>query len=259
MFNFSGVDSRGAVGRVLRWPLRLLPGNLRMPIWQGRLRGKKWIVGSSDHGCWLGSYEFEKQRVIAGLVRPGAVFLDVGAHVGFYTLLASVLTGDGGRVFAFEPLPRNLEDLRRHLDMNGVRNVTVFRAAVSDHPGEALFHEGPSSSSGRLDENGAFVVDLVSLDDLLLRGAIPLPDFVKIDVEGAKWSVLEGARRLLTLGRPTIFLATHGSGVRARCLDLLQSLGYGCRPLTGTPGGGPCDEVVASKAEANRGPDQPSP
>jgi FkbM family methyltransferase len=247
MFNFSGIDSRGTMGRALRWPLRLLPGNLRMPIWQGRLRGKKWIVGSSNHGCWLGSYEWEKQQVVARLVKTGTVFLDVGAHVGFYTLLASVLAGHEGRVYAFEPLPGNVHYLRQHLHMNGVRNATVFPAAVADHPGEARFQEGPSSSSGRLNDSGALVVDLVALDDLFLQGAIPLPDYVKIDVEGAEGLVLKGARRLLTLGGPTIFLATHGSEVRAECLSLLQSLGYDCHPLTGTAGGGPCDEVIATK------------
>ncbi len=77
-----------------------------MHVVQGPLRGKRWIAGSSNHGCWLGSYELAKQRKVIELVRPGMVCWDVGAHVGFYTLLFAELVGPLGRVFAFEPLPR---------------------------------------------------------------------------------------------------------------------------------------------------------
>jgi FkbM family methyltransferase len=218
-----------------------------MRVWQGKLRGKKWIVGSSNHGCWLGSYECEKQNLIANTVAPGTVFLDVGANVGFYTLLASSLVQDSGKVFAFEPVPRNVRYLEKHLTMNAVQNVTLFKAAVSDHPGKATFQEGPSNSEGKLSEDGELVVDLVSLDDLFLKGLIPLPDYIKIDVEGAEFSVLRGARHVLTVGRPTIFLATHGDEVRSKCLSMLQSLGYSCRPLSNATDITSCDEFVATR------------
>lgn len=64
-----------------------------VPVLQGSLRGRKWIVGSSNHGCWLGSYEWKKQRLFTRTVSSGDVVFDIGAHVGFYTLLASVLVG----------------------------------------------------------------------------------------------------------------------------------------------------------------------
>lgn len=69
--NFSGISDQGLVGRILRAPLRLVPSRATVPILQGRLRGKKWIVGSSTHGCWLGSYEWEKQRGFAAAVPGG--------------------------------------------------------------------------------------------------------------------------------------------------------------------------------------------
>ena len=75
---------------------------------------------------------------------------DIGAHVGFYTLLSSILVGPNGHVYAFEPLPRNLKYLKEHLRINKITNVHVFELAVSNLSGEGQFFEGPNSSMGRL-------------------------------------------------------------------------------------------------------------
>lgn len=123
--NFSALPSSSLVGRLVRLPLRLVPKAAEVRILQGPLRGKRWIVGSFNHGCWLGSYEIAKQKKIVELVRPGMVCWDVGAHVGFYTLLFAELVGPKGRVFAFEPVSSNLALLRRHVEMNGYMNVRI--------------------------------------------------------------------------------------------------------------------------------------
>src|SRR3989454_7017615 len=111
-FNLSAVSSRSVAGKFLRWPLRFVPRELAVPIRQGALRGKRWVVGSSTHGCWLGSYEYTKRKLFESYVIAGDVVYDIGANVGFYTLLASVLVGRGGQVVAIEPLPRNIAYLR---------------------------------------------------------------------------------------------------------------------------------------------------
>lgn len=95
MINFSGISDSKFVGRALRLSLRLVPEQAKVRILQGALQGKRWIAGSSNHGCWLGSYEAAKQRKMTGLVRPGMVCWDVGANVGFYTLLFAELVGGG--------------------------------------------------------------------------------------------------------------------------------------------------------------------
>ncbi len=138
-------------------PLRLVPSSAVLPILQGRLRGKRWIVGSHTHGCWLGSYEFLKQKRFAQTVRDGMVVYDIGAHVGFYTLLAAECVGAKGEVVAFEPLPRNLRLLRQHLALNGYANVSVIEAAVADASGTATFVASQSHSEGRLGLGGASV------------------------------------------------------------------------------------------------------
>jgi len=188
----------------------------------------KWIVGSGSgaHAFWLGTFEPEERSIFENTVREGDVVFDIGANVGFYTLLASVLVGEGGKVYAFEPLPRNLSSLKSHMKINGVTNVEIIEAAVADHNGAARFEESPDPSMSHLSAQGAVEVRTVSLDDLISRGEIPAPDFIKIDVEGAEASVLRGARDVLEVRNPAILLATHGRPQHQECHLLLESLGY---------------------------------
>jgi FkbM family methyltransferase len=222
----------------------MLPKHMKVRIVRGKLKGKRWIVGSSHHGCWIGIYERGMQRVVCGTVRPGSVFFDIGAHVGFYTLLGSVLVGGAGHVFAFEPLPRNLDYLERHLALNDVRNATVIRAAVCDRPGKAAFLQGHNSTTGRLSAQGKITVDAVSLDGLLAEGSVPAPDYIKIDVEGGEVDTLRGACGVLSRKRPTLFLSTHGKQMHRQCLEILGRLAYRCEPLDGTTVES-CSELLA--------------
>lgn len=247
MIDFSGVSNQSWPGRFFRSFLRWIPDDRVMKVMQGPLRGMRWIAGASTHGCWLGSYELEKQRLIAGQVSPGSVFFDVGANVGFYTLLGSSEVGTSGRVISFEPLPLNIEYLERHIELNGLNNVTVIKAAVSDQAGEGQFDEGQDNCMGKLSSSGTIKVEMVALDDLIEQGKVPIPDFVKIDVEGAEYSVLEGAQEMLRTSGPTVFLATHGSHVHQRCLDFLGSLGYHCQPIEKGASLENCDEIIAVK------------
>lgn len=145
--NFSAISDQTVLGKMLRSPLKLIPQKAKVPIFQIKsLRGKRWIAGASNHGCWIGSYEYEKRILFERIVGQGKVVFDIGAHVGFYTLLASALTGDKGKVFAFEPVPENLNHLSRHLVLNGVSNVKIFDAAVSNRCGTLFFDDRPGNS-----------------------------------------------------------------------------------------------------------------
>ncbi|MRS05344.1 FkbM family methyltransferase, partial [bacterium] len=85
--NFSAIPDN-SIGKLLRVILKLIPAGTQVRIIQGRLKGRKWIVGSSVNGCWLGSYELDKQKLIEKTIQPGEVVYDLGANVGFYTLLS---------------------------------------------------------------------------------------------------------------------------------------------------------------------------
>ena len=80
------------LGRAAKAPLALVPKKMVVPILQGRLRGKKWIVGSSVHSCWLGTYEVAESLLMSATVKEGAVFFDIGAQAGYHTLLAAELS-----------------------------------------------------------------------------------------------------------------------------------------------------------------------
>ncbi len=231
--NFSKINYRSFLGKLLRLPLRLIPKSRVMPILQGRLRGKKWIVGAGEHGYWLGSYEMNKRQAFEAEIEPGTVIYDIGANVGYFSLLAAVLTGKEGKVFAFEPLPRNIEFLRKHIALNKMEQISVIEAAVSDHSGEAYFDLGASSAMGHLSEAGEMRVRMVCLDEMLNKGDLLPPDYIKLDVEGAEYEVLLGARHLLETHRPVIFLDTHNRKAHHLTIALLEEIGYRFKILDG--------------------------
>jgi FkbM family methyltransferase len=224
------ISNNRVVGPIIWWPLRLLPRGTALPIVMGRLRGKWWIVWSSFRSCWLGLYELDKQRIFNTLVKPGDVVFDVGANAGYYTLLGTVLAGPEGKVFAFEPLPRNAAIIRRHVEMNKLSNVTVYEGAVSDRAGTARFDSGVIPEMAHLSESGGIEVRTFKLDSLLAEG-VPPPAVMKIDVEGAEVDVLNGARQMIETHHPTMMVATHSVPLFEQTKAFLESLGYEVRVL----------------------------
>ncbi len=243
--NLSAISSESFIGRWLRAPLRLIPRKAVVPIFQGPLRGKKWIVGAGTHGCWLGSYEHNKQREFQKAIQPEDVVYDVGANAGFYSLLASVLVGEKGHVYAFEPLPDNARNLRKHLEMNRVRNCAVVEAAASSSDGEASFDPSGDRYTAHLSTAGSIHVRTVALDTLVSGNQIRPPDFMKIDIEGAEYDCLLGCERTIRAYRPVIFLATHGQEIHDACLRLLAEWNYEVASLDERPANY-SDELVAN-------------
>ncbi len=243
--NFSGIPYKSHLGRVLRYSLRVIPSEAEVRILQGKLRGKRWIAGSGVNGYWLGSFEYHKQKAIEKIVAPGSVVYDVGAHVGYYTLLFSELIGPAGQVVAFEPNPRNIRYLRKHLEINDIANVRLVQAAASDAVGVAAFADNSGSSTGCLSEQGGLQVATMTLDQFAQYNDASKPDHIKIDVEGAELSVLHGARELLTSRRPTLFLATHGPELHMECCTFLDALGYWLAPLAPSASVLDTDEIIA--------------
>lgn len=207
---------------------------LRLPIFGGPLRGRWWLPASRGKlaRILLGSYEPEQTRLFQQHVRPGDTVLDVGAHVGYYTVLSAILAGPSGAVWSFEPNPRNAGFLRRHAQINGLRHVHVEQAAVSDAEGTARFDFGTGSGTGHLAAEGPIEVRTLRLDDFCAANRIT-PKAVKVDVEGAEAAVLEGAERTIERARPVIFLSTHGPEPHARCVAWLRARGYALAPIVG--------------------------
>lgn len=161
--------------------------------------GTLWFDGADDHLTpWIrsqGVWEADVMKLLARTLRPGSTFVDVGANVGFHTVLAAQLVGDEGTVVAVEAAPWSLELLRANVWRHGAR-VTVAPVAASDSAGTVRLELDPRHRSGaRLTEAAdAVEVRAAPLDELVPDGAV---DVLKVDVEGAEPLVLRGARSVL--------------------------------------------------------------
>lgn len=244
--NSAGIKIGSITEKLGQAILRIVPRTAQVRVLSGPLRGRKWIAGASTNSCWFGLYEMKKQSAFRSLLRPGDVVYDLGANVGFYSLLASVLVGPKGQVFSFEPLPRNLELLRKHIGENNITNCVIVASAVSDREGTANFEGQCDSHMTKLSATGNITVKLTSLDDLLASGEILPPNVIKCDIEGAEFDALSGARDMLGRYHPNILLATHGSTVHKLCCNFLIALGYSVRSLEKTVPLAQSSELVAT-------------
>lgn len=245
-------DARSSAGRLLRLPLRMLPPTAIVPVLGGPLRGMRWIVGAAPHGAWLGSLERDKLRHFISRLQVGIAVWDIGANVGLYTLASARAVGPTGQVCAFEPMPRNLRYLRRHIAMNGLENVAICDAAVVDVSGMVRMAEGDSPSEFHAHAHGTCEVRAITLDDWTSTTEKRLPHVVKIDVEGSEAAVLRGGTHTFTASRPLIYLALHGERQRRTCYELLTQWGY---QVTSLEPGQPLDlsdEWLAEPAEMRR-------
>jgi len=153
------------------------------------------------------------QRVIESHVKPGSTFIDIGANFGLHTMLAAHYAGESGKVYAFEPVPANNSLLRRNLVLNGFSDrCEVFACALAGEGGHEIEMtvEPGLSPAASLRENfhgEKIKVPVRTLDDCLPADA-PIPDLVKIDVEGAEHEVLKGAVKTLRKG-PDLLIEVH--------------------------------------------------
>lgn len=187
-----------------------------------------------DKDLWLGTYEPDVAAAIRDYLSMGSIAYDVGANVGYTTLLMARAVGPHGKVVAFEPLPSNVARLSQAIAVNQLGSrVEVVPAAVSDRDGTASFAGHVSGSMGRLVEQGegpagpqSTTVDVVRLDSLVFGRGTPAPALIKIDVEGGEASVLRGMPRLLREARPTLLIEVHGREATEATFDELARAGY---------------------------------
>src|SRR5262245_12364840 len=218
---------------------RVVPadGTQVVTVSSGPLRGMKLCVErSTPNYYWVDDrHEAEVTAMLQQHAKSGAVVADIGAHIGFHTLILSRSVGAGGMVLAFEPDPANLGRLRKNLGINHLRNVRVFNRAVAKSTG-VFYFEADGSTTSHLISDGpalekAIKIQTVSLDDLFYKEHTPLASLLKVDVEGHEAAVLRGATRFLKEIRPTLLLEVHHEQAMVDCLTLLTPLGYEFTPL----------------------------
>lgn len=207
---------------------------LREPLSGYRMRGP------GVFGTYIEKpYETSVVQALTRLVRPGWTAVDVGAHLGFFTLLLAHLAGETGHVFAFEAHPENARWLRENMILNGLINqVTIENLAVSDGRQtvvrlNAPLHYTCEWSIVRDSPVHRFLkIPAISLDQYFAQG--PQVDFIKIDIEGAEYLALQGMRFLLNRDRPVCLVELHGEEGQMAAL-YLGDVGYVLTDLSSQP------------------------
>lgn len=182
------------------------------------------ILPREEKFYWSGTHERAVQEAVVRALRPGMCFWDVGAHVGFFTFLASRCVGARGQVHAFEPLEAAQSRLRAAVELNSAMNVTLHPVAISSTSGTAALHHGAASTTSSLIAGratpAATVVITQTLDGLLAR--LSAPAVVKIDAEGAEVAILGASSILLERCRPVVIVEL---GSPAEVEELHEQLG----------------------------------
>jgi FkbM family methyltransferase len=197
------------------------PEKLLLEVIPGDVVGKSMV--------YFGVYEYALSTLLRAFLKPGATFVDVGANIGYYTVLAASLVGSGGRVYAFEPSPRVRRRLERNVELNQLAQVRIRSEALTREAGMVRLIE----PEGRNNDGLAYVDKAGGTDGVEVRAmrldddpelAARVPDLIKVDVEGGEPDVFAGAERILSANQaPSVFFESFEL---ARDAGILRAYGY---------------------------------
>lgn len=226
----------------------------------GRIKTLRWLYDSlfgflkpksvmvQGHRMWLddkdtlelgthGVYEPTETALLKKELKPGDTFVDIGANIGYYTLIAARIVGHTGRVFAFEPDPTNFELLKKNVEQNGCSNVTLVNKAVSDRARTLkLFLNEANRGDHRIydskDGRRSIPVQAIALDGFFKKLDKKV-QFIKMDIQGAEAQALEGMKNLIRSNRSLKLVTEFSPGSLKLCgsdpikyLKILQKLGF---------------------------------
>ena len=240
--SLGGLRRVPVLGNFLSWASRKLVPRDSL-IWVQIQHGPSeslWIRLNprSGQNVQQGIGEPQVQNALAEHLRPGMTFYDLGANIGFFSLMAARLVGPQGRVVSFEADSEIAGRLRENLARNHFTNAHVEQKAVWSEPSTVAFERvdpntSPDRGLGHVSPNGTapgtITVQAVSLDQY--TASHPPPDFLKCDVEGAEVAVFQGAARLLSGKRPIVLVEMHSPEDHRALLDLFAGHGYRCQNL----------------------------
>lgn len=206
----------------------------------GPLKGYLWST-SASYDYILGEYEDPfTLRLFLSWLKPDSVFYDIGCNIGFHALTANTIISTG-KIYAFEPMPAVREIFEKHLSLNtklmAGNCIILSPMAISNEEKEVKFSDDIFHRDGNTYIKDSYVfsgaankitVQCQSIDNLIKQG-YEKPDIIKIDVEGAEYDVLVGAKNAIKKYVPDILLATHDChlpGVQEKCFSFLKELGY---------------------------------
>lgn len=238
-----------------RFPLRDGKARMYQACHQALRPPERFVVTEIDPGfrlnCDLQDPEQEKiyfyghyhERYEARLIRealsPGEFFWDIGANIGYFTLVAATALQNTGGIVAFEPGKTAFQRLQENISLNTFTNITAVNLAVSNCAGEARLYldtniadTGANLYQGGNDRTQFEYIQTIPLDAFLAREHLLPPQFIKVDVEGAELAVLQGAANILTEFSPLLLLEMEDKNLKAAGTDKtaiqnwLSPLGY---------------------------------
>ena len=226
--------------------LRIL-ANLCLPLKErivailgGLSKGLKMDLNlQTEKAYWLGTYETRVQALLREVIKPHSVVYDIGAHIGFFSLITANLTGSQGRVFAFEPSSENLQRLRRNIGLNKMTWIYPVPVAVCSQTGTGQFECASNHSSmGRLqipkqDYQKSCFAPTITLDNFVFQHNYSPPDVIKVDIEGGEGRAMAGARKVLAKFKPVIICELHGHKSSQQAWGVLQRANYEIYDLRG--------------------------
>jgi len=182
---------------------------------------------NGDHEPWM-------QDLLRAELHPGECYYDVGAHSGFFCLIAARCVGPSGTVLAIEADPQNAAILKENVCKNDLGQIELLQAAAWSSPGQVTFEQASEASnrtqgrvaSGTESGSSRISIEAVRLDDLVFAQGHRAPNFIKMDVEGAEWEALQGARRLLDEIKPKLLCEVHDPGQMDQIRRYLEQFGY---------------------------------
>ena len=256
----------GKITRLLPDPIKKLPYripslarflrrlfNRAAPIGMNKIRVASGILEGyflnldmqTEKDYWLGTYEMDLQTSLRRLVKPGMIAYDVGANIGYISLMLAHLVGSEGKVFSFEALPSNTIRWQENISLNGLSDRThLIHGAVADRQSTIRFLVHASGGMGKVigsagrEESYEDEIEVpgISLDDFVFNQNNPAPDLIKLDIEGGEVLALPGMRRVLSETQPTLLMELHGQESIRVSWEILSDIGYRiCKMIPGFP------------------------
>ncbi len=211
-------------------------GLVPVTIAAGILEGWQAVLNlKTEKDYWLGTYEPDLQQAIGEFIQPGMTVYDVGANIGLVALMFARAAGSEGKVIAIEALPANVQRLRENSALNTPHApIEIVEAAAGDslEPQTFLVHNstsmGKTSGSAGRDEQyqTSITVAGTTLDHLAYQAGYPLPDAVKMDIEGGEVLAIPGMTRLLREAKPLMLIEVHGTEAGGVVYEALTAAGY---------------------------------
>ena len=172
------------------------------------VQGHKMFMDAKASGLVLtGYWEKHETEMFKKVIKEGMTVVDIGAHIGYYTIIAANLVGKKGKIYAFEPEPENYSLLVKNIEINGYQNIIPVKKAVSNKVGTAKLFLGTSALHTILESKGnnqSIEVETTTLDGFFTEKE--KIDVIKMDAEGAEYMILQGMRRLLEDNNDLIIL-----------------------------------------------------